>query len=350
MAQAQDYRYSYFYVTLTANVTENNSSGGYSKISWSLVLHTSRLNVGSSTWNVYIDGQHYACTLKAINVGRGSHNYTIGSGTTTVYHTAAKTITCSFNSNVNWIISGRKLGGMSASCTLDLPQLAVAPTPPTSVSVSGGTGGYLPVSSPLFNVSWSGATRGTYTITQYNIDVTKNNWASLNTPATKPTNATSGSLSNVSFAGLGLRGGETVKVRVAMMTTRGDWLLSYWGGSFHIYSNPTAPTTFNVPTTQEIDTSFNIAWSGAKAGSEGISRYQLQRRVYNGSSWGDWVTLVDKNTTSYSSPSPRSITGSTSDSYQIQFRIRTYDGKYGYSDWNTKTMKILINSPTVPRK
>lgn len=357
MAQAQDWRYSYFYATLTADVIENNSSGGYSRVSWSLVLHTSRLNVRSSTWNVYIDGQYTACTLGSQSLPSGSHDLWIGDGVATIWHTNAKTITCSFDSDVNWNISGRKLGGMGASCTLDLPQLAVAPTPPNSVSVSGGSNGWLSVDNPTFNVSWSGASAGTYTITQYNIDVTKNNWGSITTPATKATSGTSGSINNVSAASLSLSGGETVKVRVAMMTTRGDWLLSYWGGSFKMYSNPTAPTTFNVPSSQEIDTAFNISWSGAKAGSNGIAGYDLEIRAYNGSSWTDWVRLLNcKNQTSYSSKSPKSLNingvsyATYGENVQFQYRIRTSDGTIATSSWATKTMTIKINAPTSPRK
>ena len=357
MAEAQDWRYSYFYATLTANVTDNNSSGGYSKVSWSLVLHCSRLNVASSTWNVYIDGQHTACTLGAQNLGSGSHDLWIGGGDAYIYHTSAKTITCSFDTPINWNISGRNLGGMSASCTLDLPQLAVAPTPPNSVSVSGGSSGWLSIDNPTFNVSWSGASAGTYTITQYNIDVTKNDWGSIITPATQGSNATSGSINNVSAASLGLSGNETIRVRVAMMTTRGDWLLSYWGGSFRTYSNPTAPTTFNVPSSQEIDTAFNINWSGARAGSNGIAGYDLEIRAYNGSSWTDWTRLYNcVNKTSYSSGSPKSLSvGGVSystygENVQFQYRLRTSDGIIATSSWVTKTMTIKINNPTSPRK
>ena len=305
MASCQDYRQSYFYVTLTANVIENNSAGGYSVVSWSLDMHHGRMAINNpSTWNVYIDGQHTAITLYGWNSPSGSYDKNIGSGTTTIWHTDAKTIGFSFDSAVNWNISGSNLGGVRASGTLDLPQLAVAPTPPNSVSVSGGNNGWLSKDSPLCNVSWSGATRGTYTITTYNIDVTKNGWGSITTPVSQnANNATSGSANNVSFASLGLSGGETVHLRVAMMTTRGDWMLSYWGGSFKIYSNPTAPTTFSTPSSQEIDTSFNISWSGAKAGSNGIAGYDLQVRGYNGSSWSDWYNvLVCKNQSSCRSP------------------------------------------------
>lgn len=357
MASCQDWRYSYFYVTLTANDIEDNSAGGYSRVSWSLDMHHSRLSVSGATFYVYIDGQQNTVSVGSKSCGSGSYDWHLGDGVATVWHTDAKEIGISFSSDVNWNIGGTRLGGMSASTSLYLPQLSVAPTPPNSVSVSGGSSGWLPITNPTFNVSWSGASAGTYTITQYNIDVTKNNWASITTPASLSTSGTSGSLNNVSASSLGLSGGETVRVRVAMMTSRGDWLLSYWGGSFRTYSNPTAPTTFNVPSSQEIDTAFNITWSGAKAGSNGIAGYDLEIRAYNGSSWTNWVRLYNcVNKTSYSSGSPKSLNvngvsyANNGENVQFQYRIRTSDGTIATSGWVTKTMKIFINSPTTPRK
>jgi hypothetical protein len=250
---------------------------------------------------------------------------------------------------------------MSASCTLDLPQLAVSPTLPNSVSVSGGSSGWLPLSNPVCNVSWSGASSGTYYIDMYSIDATRDNWASApNAGGTiSVANATSGSKSNVNLSSIsGLRGGDTVRIRVGMRTSDGNWWgHTYWGGSFKIYTSPSAPTTFNVKSSQEIDTSFNISWSGASAGSNGIAGYDLEIRAYNGSSWTDWVRLYNcKNTTSYSSGTPKSLSvngvsySTYGENVQFQYRVRTSDGQIATSDWVTKTMKILINSPTAPRK
>ena len=244
-------------------------------------------------------------------------------------------------------------GSGGITCPTIVPP-AVNPTPPNSVVASGGTGGnnwWLDKDNPIFSVSWSGATNGTYTITNHNVDISKDNWASLVTPyANSVSGATSGNANNISASGLGLSGGETVRVRVAINSTQGSWMWTNWGGSFTIYSRPSAPTTFNVPSQQEIDTSFNINWSGARAGSHGIAKYQVERRVYNGSSWGGWTLVVDKNTSSYTAGTPKSITGSNSDACQIQFRVRTFDGHYGYSDWVTKTVQVKINTPSIPRK
>lgn len=358
MADCQYWHANYFYITMYTNISETGSN--YHKVYWKLVMHHSKLSVNAFSFNWYVNNEKGTINYGAIETGSGHQDRTLGEGTVTVWHTDEVKIGFGFSSGIQWqdyTAGGYLAYNPSANGSITLPQLSVAPTPPNNVSVSGGSSGWLPITNPTFNVSWSGASAGTYTITQYNIDVTKNDWASITTPASLSTSNTYGSLNNVSASSLGLSGGETVRVRVAMMTSRGDWLLSYWGGSFRTYSNPTAPTTFNVPSSQEIDTAFNITWSGAKAGSNGIAGYDLEIRAYNGSSWTDWVRLYNcVNKTSYSSGSPKSLNvngvsyANNGENVQFQYRIRTSDGTIATSGWVTKTMKIFINSPTTPRK
>ena len=356
MAEAKSTLQSYFYMILNVWVGDTDSYS-YHRLDWSLTIHHSRLSVGGGSATVWINGQQKDLSFGSRNTGKGSYDWVVGSGSEYIYHTNAVDVGFSFTMNSRWNIGGKSTYGMSASNSIHLGGFAVSPTLPNSVSVSGGDGEWLPLSNPVCNVSWSGASAGTYTITQYNIDVTKNDWASITTPASLSTSNTYGSLNNVSASSLGLSGGETVRVRVAMMTSRGDWLLSYWGGSFRTYSNPTSPTTFNVPSSQEIDTAFNITWSGASAGSNGIAGYDLEIRAYNGSSWTDWVRLWNcVNKTSYSSGSPKSLSvngvsyANNGENVQFQYRLRTSDGIIATSDWVVKTMKIFINSPTDPRK
>lgn len=247
---------------------------------------------------------------------------------------------------------------MSASGSIWLDQLAVPPTPPNSVTVTGGTNGYLDINNPVCNVSWSGATRGTYTITTYNIDTTKNNFASIATPySANANNNTSGSANNVSFASLGLSGGETVRLRVAMMTTRGDWMLTNWGGSFRIVSHPTPPK-ITAPANVEIDTNFSVTWSGARAGTLGIAGYDLEIRGYNGSTWSNWYRVFTcKNQTSYSAGTPKNLKvngvnyySTYGENVRFQFRIKSSDGQITSSDWATSgEVRITINKPSIPR-
>lgn len=361
MAQAKSVLQSYFYIYLDVWVAGTDEANRRHKLGWRLTIHHSRLSVNYGSITVSINGEQINVSTGSRSTGRGSYDWVVGSDSVYVKHSDAVDVGFSFTMNSDWNIGGASTYGMSASSSIHLDGFAVDPTAPSSVSVSGGTssGGilWLPITNPVFDVSWSGASAGTYKISQYNIDVTKNDWASINTPSYLTTNATSGSLSNVTFANLGLSGGETVKVRVAMMTTQNKWLLSYWVGSFKTYSNPTAPTTFTVPSSQEIDTAFNITWSGASAGSNGIAGYDLEIRAYNGSSWTDWVRLWNcVNKTSYSSGSPKSLNvngvsyDNNGENVQFQYRLRTSDGTIATSEWVVKTMKIFINSPTDPRK
>lgn len=246
---------------------------------------------------------------------------------------------------------------MGASGTLSLPQLAVSPTLPTSINVTGGAGGsWVNKDDPKFNVSWSGATSGTYTIAEYSIDVAlygSNNW--WNTGSVN-TSATGGSATRTIS---GASGGQKYQVRVGMKTSNGQWWNhTYWGGTLNVYSSPTAPTTFTAPSSVEIDSGFNLTWGGATAGSNGIAGYDLEARAYNGSSWTDWVRIFSaKNQSSYSISKIKNLTvngvnySKNGAGVKFQYRIRTSDGIIATSAWkNSGQIGITINSPTVPRE
>ena len=358
MASCQYWHANYFYITMYADIVETGSN--YHKVHWKIVMHHSRLSVGSFAFNWYVNDNSGVINYGAINAGRGGQDRTLGEGTVTVWHTDAVNIGFGFSSGIRWkdYTSGGYLAyDPSANGSITLPQLAVDPTPPNSVSVSGGSSGWLNKDSPLFNVSWSGASAGTATIYGYSIDVSKDNWANSTNVGYVETGNTYGSANNVSASAVGLNGGETIRIRVGINSSYGWKGHGYWGGTFKVYSRPSAPSTFNVPANQEIDTSFNITWSGASAGSNGIAGYDLEIRAYNGSSWTDWVRLWNcVNKTSYSSGSPKSLNvngvsyDNNGENVQFQYRLRTSDGIIATSEWVVKTMKIFINSPTDPRK
>ncbi len=263
MASCQYWHANYFYITMDANISETGSN--YHKVYWKITMHHSRLSVNAFSFNWYVNDNSGTLNCGAINSGRGSYDRVLGEGTVTVWHTGEANIGFGFSSGINWrdyTAGGYLASNPSAGGTLYLPQLAVNPTTFTWVSASGGTNNWLDKDNPTFNVSWGGASNGTYTITNHNIDISKDGWASLKTPWANgnANGATGGSANGVSAASLGLSGGETVLVRVALYSTQGSWMWTNWGGSFRIYSRPTAPTTFSVPSSQEIDTAFNITW------------------------------------------------------------------------------------------
>ena len=358
-AQAMDYRDKYLYFVLDIEDIEDNSAGGYSRLKWKMWFRHYQLQTSRGvSFNIDIGGNQYSCSSGSI------YQYTatptdriVMEGETTIWHTDAVAVSCSFSDYLNWNYNGQQRDGY-ASTIIYLPQLSVAPTLPNSVTASGGTNNWVDINNPVVTVNWSGATSGTYTISRYNIDATKNGWGSYAYLGGVDSSATSGS-TNINLSGLGLSGGETVGLRVAMGTSDGNWWgHTYWGGSFHIYSHPTAPTTFSVPSSQEIDTPFNITWGGATSGSEGIAGYDLEIRAYNGSSWTDWVRLLTcKNQTSYSSGSPKSLKvnnvsyANNGENVKFQYRIRTSDGHYATSEWKESgQLSIKINSPSNPRR
>lgn len=345
---------SYFYFFMDANV-----AGDGKTVNWALYIHYSRMSVKGGSWSTNVNGAGYSGGLPAISSGSGSHETCVASGSTYVEHTGAVTIGFSFSCGFSWNIGGTRYNGASASGSLGLPSVAVAPTAPTSVSVSGGTNGYLSTKNPVCNVSWSGASRGTYTITTYNIDTTKNNFASIKTPySANANNATSGSANNISFASLGLNGGEILKLRVAMMTTEGSWKLRNWSGSFKAYKPPSEPV-LTSPNEVEIDTSFALTWTASTAGSLGLAGYDFQVRGYDGTSWSSWYSIyTSRNTTSYTAGTPKNLQINGVNYYEtygknvkFQYRVRAYDGTVGYSDWvESNQISILIHQPTQPRK
>lgn len=151
-----------------------------------------------------------------------------------------------------------------------LPTLAIPPTVPTSVSVSGNNGTWVNKDDPKFSASWSGATAGTYTIKGYSVDVAKYGQGNYTDTGFVETSQTSGSVSNRAITVLGaLNGGDKLQFRIGLRTTSGGdggwWgTHAYWGGTLNVYSSPTAPSTFSAPSSVEIGSSFSISWSGAK--------------------------------------------------------------------------------------
>lgn len=201
---------------------------------------------------------------------------------------------------------------------------------------------------------------GTYTIGEYSVDVAKygtNNWQNSGSVYTSNWE---GSVSNRAINVLGaLNGGDKIQVRIGLKTTNGTWWgHTYWGGVLNVYSSPTAPTTFVSPTSVEIDSGFNLTWSGAKAGSNGLAGYDLEARAYNGSSWTGWTRIFSaSNQTSYSITKIKDLTinnvnyTNNGEDVKFQYRVRASDGIIATSAWvNSNEISILINQPTTPRK
>lgn len=337
-------------------IEEKNSGGNWIRIGWNIIARS-----GSVQWyytksiTVNIDGEQvfYAGSGKT----KCYRDTVFASGSKTLYNAGGRTFSASTSGDIYTYGTNNAAG--SGSWTL--PTLAIPPTLPTWINVSGSSGSWVNnVNAYIGSVSWGGASAGTYTISRYSIDATKygqNNWINVGNVYTS---SGSGSSTGVSLTGLGsLSGGSKIQVRVGMMTSDGSWWGHiYWGSTLNVYSNPTAPTTFSAPSSVEIDKGFNLTWSGASAGSNGIAGYDMQARGYNGSSWTGWVTIFScKNQSSYSVSKIKDLTinGVNYATYgagvKFQYRIRTSDGTVATSGWKeSNSIGMYINSPTTPRK
>lgn len=332
-------------------ITGSNSSENWISIGWNLIARG-----GSANWyytkniRVSIDGS------EVFNAGSGQtkcyKDATFASGSTTIWGASNKY----FVATVNGDIYKYGTNNTSSSGGWTLPTLAVSPTLPTWVNVSGGAGdNWVDKDNPIFYASWGGATAGTYTISEYSIDVSRygaNNWANTGSIYTSETGG------NVTRSASGFNGGDTLQVRIGMATSEGKyWGHAYWGGTLKVFSHPTAPTTFSAPSSVEIDQGFNLTWGGAVAGSNGIAGYDMQARAFNGSSWTGWTDVFSgKNQTSYSVGKIKDLTVSgvnystNGEGVKFQYRIRTTDGVIATSGWKeSNQIGITIYSPSAPR-
>lgn len=332
-------------------IEDRNSGGNWIRIGWNLIARS-----GSANWyytknvRVNIDGE------EVFNAGSGKtkcyRNTTFASGSKTIWGASNKYFTASVNGDI--YTYGTNNAASSGGWTL--PTLAVSPTLPSWVNVSGGAGGnWVDKDNPTFNVSWGGANAGTYTINEYSIDVSRygaNAW--WNTGSVYTSNWEGSATRSAS----GYNGGDSIQVRVGMKTSDGNWWgHSYWGKTLKVFSHPTAPTTFSSPTSVEIDQGFNLTWGGATAGSNGIAGYDMQARAFNGSSWTNWTDVFScKNQTSYSISKIKDLTisgvnySTNGAGVKFQYRIRTSDGIISTSGWKeSNQIGITIYAPSAPR-
>ena len=343
--------YSGRYLKFSWSIKNENALKNYIDISWKLVgaggATTNWYRAGS--FKVVIDGDTVYSSATRIKLYNGT---VVASGTKRINNASNRTFSASAQAGIYTVAVNCK-----GSKSWTLPTISIDPTLPKSIKVVGEAGGsWVDKDSPNFSISWSGANSGTYTISEYSIDVSKygeNNWT--NTGSFK-TSATSG---NITRAIKNAVAGDKYQVRIGMKTTNGKWWgHTQWNGVLNIFSNPTPPNIFSAPSLVEIDSGFNLTWSGATSGSNGIAGYDLEARAFDGVDWTDWTTIFNtKNQSSYSVPKIKDLSvgginfTQNGENIKFQYRIRTTDGQIGVSEWvNSVEIGIQINSPTAPRK
>lgn len=244
----------YFYVTMTITDTNDDSANQRSKLEWRVDLTHYSLSTSSSiTITVKVDGTNYSYTHAAINCGNTKHTTKLCGGSAWISHSSSKSVNFSFTTKFGssgWTINGKKCTSLSGSGTITLPQLAVSPTLPTRYDVGGFRENWIDIADPKFHIDWSGASAGTYTISEYNVQVTKLNDNTWTTEKTYSTSSTSGSDNAVPITHTSLTTGMKLQTRLGMKTTNG----THWGyvtssSVLTVMSKPqTPPRTDNFTT------------------------------------------------------------------------------------------------------
>lgn len=140
--------------------------------------------------------------------------------------------------------------------------------------------------------------------------------------------------------------------------------VSYNGGritslsvSAKITSNNTASASdCSAPTSVTVSSSsadpgdkITLRWSGAKAGTaNSITGYDIQKREYDGESWGTWTSASPSSVSSTSTSSSASVTISSVPGNLTQFRVRTKGsaGSSYYSGWSSASSSVTSNVDT----
>lgn len=115
-------------------------------------------------------------------------------------------------------------------------------------------------------------------------------------------------------------------------------------------SDCSAPTTVTVAyTSADPGDKVKLSWSGAKAGTaNSITGYDIQKREYDGESWGSWTSASPSSVSSTSTSSSASVTISSVSGNLTQFRVRTKGsaGSSYYSGWSSASSSVTSNVDT----
>ena len=111
-----------------------------------------------------------------------------------------------------------------------------------------------------------------------------------------------------------------------------------------------APTSVTVASTSaDPGGKVTLRWSGAKAGTaNSITGYDIQKREYDGESWGSWTSASPSSVSSTSTSSSASVTVSSVPGNLTQFRVRTKGsaGSSYYSGWSSASSSVTSNVDT----
>lgn len=142
------------------------------------------------------------------------------------------------------------------------------------------------------------------------------------------------------------KGKTTVQFRVKSYDTQNAESSYLESQVYNIKNNtpPTTPTNLVVPSLIVSNEVTRISWNASTDVDGNLTGYEVHRRLYQGSAWGEWTQIYTGANTYYDDTITE--TGYT----QAQYQVRAYDADNDYSAWATSTAVTVTDNkpPTKP--
>ena len=205
-----------------------------------------------------------------------------------------------------------------------------APTPPSSITVPGGT---LYSSTPV-DISWSASTDPDGDSVGYELERQLDGSGSF----TQIYRGSARSYQDTIPAGTH----TSVIYRVRAYDSEGNYS-SYCTGPVRFVINNTAPTTpgsITVPDTIRGGTDVAISWAAATDADDNLDGYIVERSYNGGTSWSQ---IYQGRATSTTSTVPFGTA-------TVMFRVQAYDAAGAKSGWRTSANRTVVNNraPSAP--
>lgn len=187
-------------------------------------------------------------------------------------------------------------------------------------------------------LTWGGATPGSNGVLTYDVEVQSTapdggwtNWLRISNAQTG-TSYQEIVLNQMNVNGVRPYVGVQYQYRVRTSdnyAATSGWI---YGTLYVSFGNPTSPTAYTLnPERIKVGENVVVSWSGASGGSGSISRYIIQKRVFNHTTqtWNNWAEIGNTTSTSYTYRIPDDLKNED----LVQFRICTINSWGQTSDW-----------------
>lgn len=274
--------------SITLNWTVPASNGGTSITDYEVEYSTN----GGSTWFSFINGTSTATSASVTSLTNGT-SYT--------FRVSA--------------VNSVGMGVASVWSTSVAPR--TVPSVPTNLAIVAGAGS--------INVSWSSASSGGSTVTDYVVEYSTDgsSWTTFNDGLSTATSTTITGLTN----------GTPYYVRVSAVNVAGSSTAVVSGSTATPKTTPSAPSISSIAAGNQ---SLSVAFTAGATGGSAITGYQYS--INGGSTWA----------TASGTSSPITISGLTNGtSYQVALRAVNIVGNGDTSNILASTPRTVPNAPTI---